>query len=72
MGVRVKAMSSETRIAKVIVRPKDWKKRPTMPDMKAMGRNTATRAIVVAMTARPISCVASMAACRGDIFFSCR
>ena len=36
-----------------------------MPPMKPMGRNTATMDSVVASTARPISCVPSMAALYG-------
>ena len=38
---------------------KNW---PTMPGMKPVGAKTATRVAVVAMTARPISSAASMAA----------
>ena len=38
-----------------------------MPLMKAVGRNTATSAKVVAITAMPISSAASMAACMGDL-----
>ena len=70
MGVRVKATNSDTRIAKAMVRPKEFMNRPTMPPMKATGRNTATSEKVVASTARPISRVPSMAACIGGSPFS--
>ena len=45
-----------------MVRPNSWKNLPMMPCMKPIGRNTATMDSVVASTARPISCVPSMAA----------
>ena len=38
-----------------------------MPPMKATGANTATMAKVVAITARPISCVPSRAAVRWSL-----
>ena len=66
----VKETSSETAIANDAVNPKDDMKRPTMPPMKPTGRNTASRDSVVAMTARPISLVPSMAACIGGMPFS--
>jgi hypothetical protein len=55
IGVRVKDTSSDTPMAKLMVKPKDAMKRPTMPPMKATGRNTAMSDSVVASTARPIS-----------------
>ena len=58
IGVSVKLTSSETMIANAIVRPKLFRKRPTMPPMKPTGTNTATSDSVVASTARPISLVA--------------
>ncbi len=70
MGVRVKATSRETRMEKAMVRPKEYMNRPTMPPMKATGRNTATRDRVVARTARPISRVPSMAASKAERPFS--
>jgi hypothetical protein len=70
IGVRVKLTNSEMAMAKAMVRPKLFRKRPTMPPMKATGRNTARSEMVVASTARPISLVASMAARAGSIFFS--
>ena len=66
MGVTVKATSSDTRMENAMVRPKLYMNRPTMPPMKATGRNTVTRDSVVARTARPISRVPWMAAATGD------
>ena len=62
MGVRVKLTSIDMRMAMAVVMPKEKKKRPTRPDMKAMGRNMTTSEKVVAMTARAISRVAPSAA----------
>ena len=42
IGVSVNDTSSETAIAKDAVNPKDDMKRPTMPPMKPIGRNTAS------------------------------
>ena len=66
----VKATSSDTAMAKAMVTPKEYMNRPTMPPMNATGRNTAISDRLVASTARPTSWVPSMAASRGDIFFS--
>ena len=55
-----------------MVTPNEFMKRPTMPPMKATGRNTAISDSVVASTARAISAVPSLAACCGEIFRSCR
>ena len=66
----VKATSSETPIAKAIVTPNEFMKRPTMPPMKATGRKTAIRERRLARTARPISRVPSTAACIGGRSFS--
>ncbi len=57
-------------MAKAMVTPKEFMKRPTMPPMKATGRKTATRETEVARTARPISRVPSTAASRGVRSFS--
>src|SRR5450759_299111 len=67
IGVRVKATNSETETAKATVRPNCTKNRPMMPFMVATGTKTARIDAVVAMTARPISAVASLAACMGDL-----
>jgi len=66
----VKARTSGTAIANAIVRPKLYRKRPTMPLMNATGRNTAISDSVVASTARPISLVAWIAAGNGFMRFS--
>ena len=70
MGVRVKETSSETAMAKADVKPNELMNRPTMPPMKPTGRKTASSERVVAMTARPISLVAWMAAWNGGMSFS--
>ncbi len=70
IGVSVKVTSSDTMMAKAMVRPKLFMNRPTMPPMKATGRKTATSDSVVASTARPISRVPSMAAAKGVRPFS--
>ena len=57
-------------MAKEEVKPKDDMKRPTMPPMNPTGRNTANSDKVVAVTARPISRVPSMAAWNEGIPFS--
>ena len=66
----MKLTKREMAMAKAMVRPKLFRKRPTMPPMKATGRNTASSEMVVASTARPISFVARMAASRAGIPFS--
>ena len=62
IGVSVKLTSIETMIETAIVRPKLFRKRPGMPPRNTTGRKMTTSDSVVAMTARPISCVAAMAA----------
>ena len=70
IGVSVKLTSIDTRIANAIVKPKLVMKRPTMPPMNPTGTKIATSDSVVASTARPISRVASIAACAGGRPFS--
>ena len=70
IGVSVKLTSMLTRIVTAIVTPNDFRNRPTMPPIKAIGRNTATSDRVIAITARPISRVAAIAACIGGNPFS--
>src|ERR1035438_10096877 len=70
IGVRGKETSRETAMAKAEVKPKELRKRPTMPPIKPTGRNTASRLKVVAMTASPISLVPLIVASNGGIFFS--
>ena len=67
IGVRVNDTSMDTATAKLTVRPNWKKKRPMIPFMTATGRNTAMMQEVVASTARPISLVASDAACSGGL-----
>jgi hypothetical protein len=55
VGVSVKLTSSETAMAKAMVRPKLFRNMPTMPLRKATGTNTASSDSVVARTAMPIS-----------------
>ena len=70
IGVSVNETIRLIAIAAADVRPNDDMKRPTMPPRKPTGMNTASSASVVAMTARPISRVPSIAAWNGDIPFS--
>src|SRR5215207_1816453 len=65
IGVSVNETSRLTAMANDDVKPKLDMKRPTMPPMKPTGTKTASSDIVVAMTARPISRVPSMAAWNG-------
>src|SRR5215212_1474164 len=62
IGVSVNETSRLTAMANDDVNPNEDMKRPTMPPMKPTGTKTASSDIVVAMTARPISRVPSMAA----------
>ena len=62
IGVSKRATSNEAKIAKTAVQPNCLKNFPGIPAMKAVGKNTATNAKVVAMTAKPISSAASSAA----------
>ena len=57
-------------IANDAVKPNDDMKRPTMPPINPTGRKTASNDNVVAMTARPISFVPSIAAWNGGTPFS--
>ena len=65
MGSSVKLTNIEISTAATMVMPNSWKNLPMMPPMKPMGKNTATMDSVVANTAKPISCVPSMAALYG-------
>ena len=66
MGTSVKATSSETRIAKLTVRPKLRQKRPTSPPMNATGKKMAMSESVVATTASTISRAPVTAASHGE------
>jgi len=61
-GVMRRATMSEKNTATATVRPNWMKYWPGMPGMKETGTKTAMMVKVVAMTARPISSAASMAA----------
>ena len=58
----MRATTSEKKTAMAAVHPNWTKNLPATPLMKAVGRKTAISVKVVAMTARPISSAASMAA----------
>ncbi|MOA63554.1 hypothetical protein D3C78_1893150 [compost metagenome] len=51
MGVRVKATNIDTRTAPATVKANEAIMRPTMPEAKPIGTNTATRVKVTASTA---------------------
>ena len=70
MGVSVKLTNMLTRIVPDMVMPNDLRNLPTIPSIMAIGRNTATSETVMAITARPISAVAAVAAWKGEYFFS--
>jgi hypothetical protein len=61
----MRATTSEKNTAIAAVQPNCTKNLPTTPVMNAVGRNTAINVSVVAMTARPISSAASIAAWKG-------
>ena len=62
MGHLATALGVTPGTATTMVKPNSWKNLPMMPPMKPIGMNTATMDSVVASTAKPISCVPSMAA----------
>ena len=62
IGVSVKLTNMLMRMVAAIVTPNDFRNRPTMPSIMAIGRNTAISDRVMAMTASPISPVAAIAA----------
>ncbi len=61
----MRATTSEKNTAIAAVQPNCTKNLPGTPLMKAVGRNTAISVKVVAITARPISSAASIAAWNG-------
>jgi hypothetical protein len=65
IGVNVSATKPEMTTAPAMATPNSLNSRPVVPCRKASGVNTATSAIVVAITAKPISFVPLMAACCG-------
>ena len=64
IGSSVKLTKSETSTATATVTPNGKKNLPMIPFMNATGTNTAQIAKVVAITARPISLVPTLAASR--------
>ena len=73
IGVRVSAMNPEISTATATQIPNSLNNRPTLPVRKATGTNTATRVMVVAMTANPISSAPSKDALRRSLPISmCR
>jgi len=62
-----RATTSEASIASTATQPNCLKNLPGTPAMKAVGRNTETSVKVVAMTAKPISSAACMAASKGRL-----
>ena len=67
IGVISRATVSDASTATTAVQPNCLKMSPGMPLIIAVGRNTATSVMLVAMTARPISVAASIAACNGGL-----
>ena len=67
MGVSSRATTSEKNTATAAVMPNSRKNLPGTPPMKPVGRKTATRVRLVAITARPISSAASVAAWIGPL-----
>ena len=65
MGVSIRATTKEANTASAAVHPNCLKNLPGTPLMKAVGKNTATKVKVVAITAKPISSAASIAALNG-------
>jgi hypothetical protein len=66
MGVRVRATNPEMMTDPATAIPNSLNSRPVDPLRKASGVNTATREMVVAMTAKAISRVPLMAAVWGS------
>ena len=66
MGVRVSATNPEMMTEPATATPNSLNSRPVDPLRKASGVNTATRAIVVASTAKAISRVPLIAAVSGS------
>ena len=67
MGVSIRATMSDVNTANAAVQPNCLKNLPTIPLMKAVGKNTAISVKVMAITATPISSAASIAAWYGDL-----
>jgi len=70
IGVNVRATNPEITTAPATAMPNSLNSRPVAPRRNPSGVNTATSAIVVAITAKPISLVPLTAACSGASFSS--
>ena len=70
MGTRVSATSDEKTTADASAMPNSPNSTPMRPGARATGRNTETRTTVVAITAKPIWRLPSMAASSGGLPFS--
>ena len=66
MGVKVSATKEEKATAPAITMLNSWNKRPVMPSMNMIGRNTAISVMVVETTAKKISLDPSIPALRGE------
>ena len=67
MGVKVNAAKDEMTTDPEITILNSRKRRPVIPSRKTIGKKTATRVIVVDITAKNISFEPSIPACLGDI-----
>ena len=67
IGVKVSATNEEIMTAPVITILNSRNNRPVVPCKKTIGKNTATKAIVVAITAKKISFDPLKPASSGDI-----
>ena len=66
MGAKVKASNNEISTATATTKPKERKKRPISPPVKAMGRKTDTIVRDIAKTGSATSAVPRLAATFGD------
>ena len=67
MGVVVSESASDTKIATESVTANSRKRRPNMPPMSRMGRNTATSETLIDRTVKEISFAPANADCLGGI-----
>ena len=67
MGVRVKEMTPETRIATPMVTANSWNSRPMIPLMKRSGMKTAVSDRVMDRMVKPTSAAPSNAALSGGL-----
>ena len=72
IGVTVSAANDEITTAPAITKANSRKRRPVIPSINTMGKNTASKVMVVEITAKKISLAPSIPAARGRIPFSIR